>query len=31
MTTIDFITDLFCQVDEQLPGFRAMKEDSHWG
>ena len=31
MTTVDLITALFYEVDEQLPAFCAMKEDSHWG
>jgi hypothetical protein len=31
MTTWDLIVALFYHVDEQLPAFSAMKEDSHWG
>jgi hypothetical protein len=31
MITMDFITALFYEVDEQLPAFCAMKENSHWG
>jgi hypothetical protein len=27
MTTVDFITALFYEVDEQLPAFCAMKRD----
>jgi hypothetical protein len=31
MSTVEFITALFFEVDEQLPVFCAMKEDNHWG
>jgi hypothetical protein len=31
MMTVEFITALFYEVDEQLPVFSAMKEDSYWG
>ena len=30
MTTVDLITALFYEVDEQLPGFCAIEQDIHW-
>ena len=30
MTTIDFITDLFCQVDDQMPGIPKHPHATLW-
>ena len=30
MTTIDFITDLFCQVDDQMPGLPKHSHATLW-